>query len=201
VLSADTESVIVLAATGTEARPLRRRLRGHTGVTVVRTGVGLTAADHGAALISCGVAGGLDRGIGSGTLVVPDAVGTGDGVLHRCDSDLVRRLRAAAEACGVDPHPGPLLTLDHMVTGAERTHWAAQGYAAVDMESALMVGHSPRFAAVRVVLDTPDHELSPRWVHPLRALLAPSLWTEALWLARVAPRHCDVAACIVAAAF
>ncbi|MDQ2961169.1 MAG: hypothetical protein M3R48_09015, partial [Candidatus Dormibacteraeota bacterium] len=114
---------------------------------------------------------------------------------------LVRRLRAAAAAVGVQSHPGPLLTLDHLVTGAERTTWASRGYAAVDMESALMVAHSPRIAAVRVVLDTPSRELSPRWVHPWRALLAPSLWPEALWLARVTPRQCDLAASIVAAAF
>lgn len=194
--------VTVFAATAVEARPLRRRLGGIAGITVERTGIG-AGQRHGVAVavaISCGLAGGLDSRLPSGTVVIPDAVGDGGGELHACDPMLLQRLRVAAERCGVTAHPGPLLTVDHVVSGAERDHWARRGYAAVDMESALLVSLSRRFAALRVVLDTPSRELSPAWTRPRRAVLSPRLWGQALWLARAAPQRCDLAAAIVALA-
>ena len=50
------------------------------------------------------------------------------------------------------------------------------------MESAHLAGHGARLAVVRVVLDTPERELSPKWERPWRAVLDPRLVREALWL-------------------
>ena len=74
----------------------------------------------------------------------------------------------------------------------------ASGYAGVDMETGLL--DAPRIAAVRVILDTPQHELSPDWLRPARALRNPRNWPQALWLARDAPRCARRAAEVVAAA-
>jgi hypothetical protein len=71
------------------------------------------------------------------------------------------------------------------------------GYVGVDMETGLLPAGA---AAVRVILDTPQQELSADWSSPARALRNPLNWSQALWLARVAPRYARLAAAIVAAA-
>ncbi len=196
-------TVTAFAAMAVEARPLRRRLAGNAAVRVDRSGIGLSrrlGRDYGT-LISCGLAGGLDGGLPTGTVVIPAAVALEAGTMQPCDPVLVALLRGAALRCGTTPHPGPLVTVGHVVSGAERARWAGLGYAAVDMESALLHERGQHFAAVRVVLDTPVRELSPAWARPRRAMATPWLWGEALWLARVAPRLCDLVARIVAEAF
>lgn len=61
-------------------------------------------------------------------------------------------------------HTGPLTGSDHVVRGPERDALRATGAVAVDMESAatllsaLSAGSRP-VAAVRVVVDAPEHEL------------------------------------------
>jgi len=57
----------------------------------------------------------------------------------------------------------------------------------------------PRVAAVRVILDTPAHEISPAWVNPRRAAADPRNWREAAWLARWVPRYTKRAALVIAA--
>ena len=197
-----TGDLLVVAATGAEARPVRRRLRG-SGIDVHVAGMGLARwRNHpAAALVVCGLAGGLDARVASGTLVIPDAIARGDAEPVACDPGMVGALRAAAARLGLAPHPGPIVTVDHVVTGAERAAWAARGYAAADMESALVFEGGRRVAAVRVVLDSPSHEISPAWAHPARAATRPWLWGEAWWLARTAPRLCDLVAAVVAEAF
>jgi hypothetical protein len=195
--------IIAVAATGAEARPLRRRLEGNARVRVELGGIGLSrrpAVEHDIVL-SCGLAGALGADLPTGTVMIPDMVGLQrDGPL-RCDPEIAELLRAAALRCGVHPDAAPLVTVDHVVSGAERGVWLDRGYAAVDMESALLMGRARRFGAVRVVLDTPLRELSPAWARPRRAMASPWLWSEALWLARVGPGLCDLVARIVATAF
>ena len=83
-------------------------------------------------------------------------------------------------------------------TRREREAWASVGFAGVDMETGLI--DAPRIAAVRVVLDTPQRELSAEWVEPLRALRSPRNWPQLFWFARNAPRFARRAAQVVAAA-
>ncbi|HKF77579.1 MAG TPA: hypothetical protein VKF59_15675, partial [Candidatus Dormibacteraeota bacterium] len=67
-----------------------------------------------------------------------------------------------------------------------------------DMETGLVEGVP--VATVRVVLDTPDRELSPAWARPWTALWQPRAWTELPWLAREGPRCARLAAAVLAAA-
>ncbi|MGP4003786.1 phosphorylase family protein [Streptomyces sp. 8N706] len=162
---------------------------GATGpLTVLRTGMGPHAAERtvlrtlrddpvnrGAAVIATGFCAGLASGMHPGDLVVADEtrdaegriVCTGTGVLVEALAGLVR------DRPGCAIHSGPLTGSDHVVRGAERAELRAAGAIAVDMESAATLrsatrvprdggrgshGHRP-VAAVRVVVDAPEHEL------------------------------------------
>jgi nucleoside phosphorylase len=134
------------------------------GVTVLRTGMGPTAADravrealhdpelHGSAVLTTGFCAGLAPGMRPGDVVVAE-----DG--HESEA-----LAAALKAAGHTVHTGPLAESDHVVRGAERTALAATGAIAVDMESAAMrraalAEGARHIAAARVVVDTPEYEL------------------------------------------
>ncbi|MBV8197711.1 MAG: hypothetical protein JO263_06230 [Candidatus Eremiobacteraeota bacterium] len=188
-------SVTLLAATSIEARALRRAL---PRARIVTAGVAFTAMREalGDCVISCGVAGGLRSDLSTGAVLVPREIGLADGSRRRCDDRLVELLAEGARRLGVEPVFDPMLTADAIVTGEQRAHWAARGFAAVDMETGRIA--APRIAAVRVVLDTPQHELSPDWERPILALLKPWNWPQAFWLAREAPRAADLAARVAA---
>ncbi|MGW0737948.1 phosphorylase family protein [Streptomyces sp. NPDC002851] len=149
---------------------------GATGpVTVLRTGMGPRAAERavtralgdpalaGAAVIATGFCAGLAPGMHPGDLVVAEET-RGPGGATRCRSTglLVEELVRAVP--GRTVHTGPLTGSDHVVRGPERAELLAAGSIAVDMESAatldgaVRVGARP-VAAVRVVVDAPEHEL------------------------------------------
>jgi hypothetical protein len=190
-VSLDWRDVTFIAATPVESKALRRAL---PHARIVETGIALASLrdDLGEIVISYGLAGGLRTGLKTGALLIPRAVRRPHGELLTCDTELVDALAAGARALGIEPLFDPLLTSDHIVAGAERAQWAAQGYAAVDMETGCI--QAPRVAALRVVLDTPEREISTDWQRPLLALLKPSNWPQALWLAREAPRAANLAA-------
>jgi hypothetical protein len=106
----------------------------------------------------------------------------------------------ASRRLGYPTTTASLLSAEALVTHAGRAMWAARGFAAVDMETAVLAGRVPRIAAVRVMLDTPSQEISPAWERPGRAALDPRNWREGDWLARAAPRLSRRAALVVAAA-
>jgi nucleoside phosphorylase len=192
------DRITVVAATSLEARAVRRHCG---GVRVVESGVALShlRGEPYDTAISCGLAGGLRNDLPTGTVLVPQEVHAPDGSVVRCDPELVASLHAAAVRLGYAPIDAPLLTTESIATGVQRTRYAVLGYAGVDMETALIP--ATRLAAVRVILDTPLRELSPEWLHPVRAFLRPSNWPQAFWLAREAPRCATLAASIVGAAF
>lgn len=170
-------------------------------IRVVETGVALAQLGNvelGEIVISCGLAGGLRRDLPSGTVVIPRTIRRPNGEVFNCDVRLAHALERAARSLGIEPVLDALLTADRIVNGAARGEWAARGYAGVDMETGRVV--APRIAAVRVLLDTPQRELSTDWLRPRRAMLKPWNWPQALWLARVAPHAAQLAARIVAAA-
>jgi nucleoside phosphorylase len=160
---------------------------------------GLREGPYAGSVISVGLAGGLADDAEPGTVVVPDEVVRGE-VRVRCDERWAGRLAAAARALGYPLLRGPLLSSDVMVTGYDRGRWAGLGFAAVDMETGQLAERASHIAAVRVVLDAPGREISPRWRHPLIALLDPSCWGEAVWLARHAPPYARRAAAVLASA-
>ena len=127
--------------------PLRARL---AAASLLRGGAG--------ALVSWGTAGGLEPGLCSGSLVLPEGVVAPDLSVFESDGSwrerLSRRLRGRLEI-----HAAGLASCPNPVTGpAERIELRRRtGAAAVDMESAAVAAAARRagvpFLAVRVVAD------------------------------------------------
>ena len=196
--STETSPTIV-AATGLEAAAVRRAA---PRLHVVESGIALsrvTADAFGDAVVTCGLAGGLLDGAVTGSIIIPDAVSTPNGELVACDPLLSEALVIAARTLGHSPCRGSLLTSPKLVNGSARAVWAQRGYVAADMETGFV--RAPRIAAVRVVLDTPSHELAEAWLKPISVLARPWLWPQALWLFREAPRCARLASEVVALAF
>ncbi len=194
------DDVTVVAAMENEARPVRRLV---PGLRLVRGGIGLAELDGPpgtAVVLSVGLAGGLDPSLATATVVIPRQVAREDGAMVACDAAWSAALETASRRLGFPTVTLPLLSATALVTHEARTTWCARGFAAVDMESALLAAMVPRLAAVRIVLDTPEHEISPAWVNPRRAMVDPRNWREAAWLARWVPRCTRRAALVVAAA-
>ena len=192
-------SLTIVAATGLEAGAVRRAA---PGLHVVEGGIALSrvgADAYGDVVVTCGLAGGLREDIATGSIVIPDAVSTPGGETIACDRLLSDALAAAARKLGRTPHRGLLLTSSTLVTGSTRAHWAQRGYVAADMETGFL--RAARIAAVRVILDTPAHELDTAWLKPVTVLWRPWLWPQAMWLMREAPRCAHLASEVVALAF
>jgi nucleoside phosphorylase len=147
------------------------------------------AADQGSIVVVCGLAGALAPSLLPGTVLVPEWVGLADGRIMQCDPALVQALVAAARTLNFQPDTGPLLTAPSLVVGDESHAWFRRGFVAADMETGLLAGQNLRVATIRVVLDTPEHSISPDWLRPTRALLHASLWGEMFWMARMAPKY------------
>lgn len=195
----DPRDVTIAAATGLEAAAIRREC---PQLRVVECGIALAKSDAaplGDVIVSCGLAGGLTRSLPTGTVLIPREVERPTGERITCDTELQRVLAESAMRLGLEPVEAPMITSATIVRGSDRERLAARGYAGVDMESGLL--NASRIGVVRVILDTPVHELSAAWLHPGKALMNPANWLEALWLARTAPRCARRAAQVVWGAF
>jgi hypothetical protein len=93
-----------------------------------------------------------------------------------------------------------LLTAPVLVTGGRRKYWGDLGFVAADMETAFLPPEIADFAAIRVVLDTPEHSIGDEWTRGARAGLSPRLLREGAWLAAHAPRYALRAAQVTSAA-
>ncbi|MEZ3183159.1 1-hydroxy-2-methyl-2-butenyl 4-diphosphate reductase [Streptomyces pimonensis] len=169
--------LLIACALGIEQLALHRRERGASGgpVTVLRTGMGPTAAERcitrmladpdldRAAVLATGFCAGLAPGMHPGDLVVAEETRDPRGSVPCVGTELLAKELGRA-APGRTVHTGPLTGSDHVVRGHERSDLLATGAIAVDMESAatllsaVRVGERP-VAAVRVVVDAPEHEL------------------------------------------
>jgi hypothetical protein len=145
--------------------------------------------DQGSIVVVCGLAGALTPDLPPGSVLIPDQVGLADGRIMPCDPALVQALVTAACTLHFRPDTRPLLTAPSLIVGDDRHHWSRRGFVAAEMETGLLAGRNLRVATIRVVLDTPEHALSPDWLRPSRALLQPSLWRELFWLSHVAPLY------------
>lgn len=187
-------TVTIAAATTLEVRAIAAEVA--PGPTLLRTGIALSrAVPRSTVVISCGLAGGLSTGLLCGTVVVPRYVSRPEGPEIACDAELVAALTAAAQSLGYACSNEPLVTAPRVIVGSERARFAQRGFAAADMESALI--EVQRFACVRVLLDTPAHEIAPEWSEPLRAFLNPRAWRDLPFLAREGPRCARIAARVV----
>ena len=169
--------LLIACALGIEHLALRLGDRSGSGgpVTVLRTGMGPKAAERsvarvladpalaGAAVLATGFCAGLAPGMHPGDLVVAEETRDPRGSTPCVRTDLlVKELTRAVP--GRTVHTGPLTGSDHVVRGPERAELRSTGAIAVDMESAatllraVRAGERP-VAAVRVVVDAPEHEL------------------------------------------
>ncbi|OEJ24062.1 1-hydroxy-2-methyl-2-butenyl 4-diphosphate reductase [Streptomyces agglomeratus] len=170
--------LLIACALGIERFALRRghRKEAPGPVTVLRTGMGPMAAEAavtralraggpagGAAVIASGFCAGLAPGMHPGDLVVADETrGPGGSTVCTGVELLAEALSRAVP--GRTVHTGPLTGSDHVVRGHERAGLRATGAIAVDMESAATLWSARRagscpVAAVRVIVDAPEHEL------------------------------------------
>ncbi|MFF6994634.1 1-hydroxy-2-methyl-2-butenyl 4-diphosphate reductase [Streptomyces sp. NPDC008313] len=173
----DRAPLLIACALGIEHLALRSGGRGGAGgpVTVFRTGMGPRAAERSvtrllgdpvlreAAVLATGFCAGLAPGMHPGDLVVAEETRDPRGTTRCVGSGLLVK-ELSRSVPGRTVHTGPLTGSDHVVRGHERSDLRATGAIAVDMESAATLHSAVRagprpVAAVRVVVDAPEHEL------------------------------------------
>ena len=173
----DPAPLLIACALGIEHLALRSGdWTGADGpVTVLRTGMGPQSAERSltralatpalahAAVLATGFCAGLDPGMHPGDLVVAEETRDLLGTVPCVGTDLLVK-ELVRTVPGRTVHTGPLTGSDHVVRGQERSELLTTGAIAVDMESAATLrsaahtGTRP-VAAVRVVVDAPEHEL------------------------------------------
>ena len=167
-------ALMLCAPLGVEARALRRGLSDSgEHVQVTRTGYGPVRAAAAAERIAAsapamlaigGVGGGLTDDLRVGDVVVASEVTDGVTTVLCPSAPLVAgELRRA----GLRARTGPIVTVDRLVRGHERSQLAATGAVAVDMESAPLLAGAAGSPAivVRAISDTPAHSVfNPRIV-------------------------------------
>ncbi|MFD7749915.1 1-hydroxy-2-methyl-2-butenyl 4-diphosphate reductase [Streptomyces sp. NPDC059698] len=167
--------LLVACALGIEQAALRSGRSTPGTLRVLRTGMGPRAAEAAvaralgpdgvpeAAVMASGFCAGLAPGMHPGDLVVAEETRDADGTTP-CTGTGVLVAALSRAFPGRRVHTGPLTGSDHVVRGPERAALRSGGAIAVDMESAATLRtalcHGPRpVAAVRVVVDAPEHEL------------------------------------------
>jgi len=174
----------IVAALAAETRPFGRPVpTGErpaalaNGTLLLVCGIGQAAAGHGArrlvaagvrALLSWGMAGGLDPALAAGTLLLPREVASPEGELLPTAADWHQRLSDALAAS----HPvccGTLLTCREAIGSAadKASAFRQTAAAAVDMESfavaQVAASHRLPFLAVRAIVDTATDDV-PRTI-------------------------------------
>jgi nucleoside phosphorylase len=159
-------------------------------------------ADGATALVSWGIAGGLEPELTPGTVVIPTRIACGDKYLP---TDAVWSARLAERLqVELKVHRGDLLAAEHVLDTPRTKARAAleSGCVAVDMESGAVVAVAVEaglpVAVVRVIADGVTDTLPPNiadWVTAdgrrrigpvLNAIVTPSRWRD---IARLARRH------------
>lgn len=203
VVALATERACLAKATGDDCAATLLLEQSGPG-PVNAAGAARAAAGSGAAaLLSFGLAGGLDPGLEPGTVVIPKRIILATGDTLETDSAWRHRI-AAALGPGLASDQGALLSVDAPLDTPARKAAAAEttGAVAVDMESgaiaAVAAAAGLPTVAVRVVADGAADSLPPgveRWIDdsgrrraaPIAsAALRPSQWSV---LARLARRH------------
>ncbi|WP_329377140.1 1-hydroxy-2-methyl-2-butenyl 4-diphosphate reductase [Streptomyces sp. NBC_01351] len=170
------DPLLVACALRIEQAALRSAGRGAPqAYGLLRTGMGPRAAERAvgralerpgmerAAVLATGFCAGLVPGMHPGDLVVAEETRDPSGAVTCTGTALLAEALARA-APGRTVHTGALTGSDHVVRGQERAQLRATGAIAVDMESASTLWTATRgggrpVAAVRVIVDAPEHEL------------------------------------------
>ena len=172
----------IVAALAIELRPLGGAMTRPSpvatpteGPLIIASGMGRAAAAAGArrlvkagagALMSWGLAGGLDPALAAGTIVLPSEVVAPDGTVFATTSAwrerLLRAIAASQAVCG-----GRLLTCRELIgSPAEKASaWRRMSAVAVDMESLAIAEIAAEnrlpFLAIRAIVDTAADALPP----------------------------------------
>jgi 4-hydroxy-3-methylbut-2-enyl diphosphate reductase len=166
--------VLIVSPLGVEALAVRSAA---PGLRVRTTGMGPRKAmsavpallqDPASALVIVGFGGGLPLDSRLCEVVVADEVvaigadGVPEGERIACAG--AARLREGLASYGLSCRGGTVASVHEIITGPARTRMLASGAVAVDMESAWVAQAACRrpFAVVRVLLDTPEHDLRQR---------------------------------------
>jgi 4-hydroxy-3-methylbut-2-enyl diphosphate reductase len=125
---------------------------------------GELAANAGRAMLVLGFCGGLDAGSVPGEVIVAEDVYAAGDEGHgeeRVSCDLSAELVGRLTGLGLKVRTGSVVCVSRLALGERRAQLHAGGAIAVDMESVwLAAGAAGRpFGVVRVVLDSPEHEL------------------------------------------
>ena len=163
-----------------------RWFRAPAGVSVVRTPMGERAARgleswsdrHGlpAVLVSTGFAGGVNKDLATGDLVLAETVRIGDEEI-RVDARWVDRVRTALSRQGLPVTVGTFASVGAVASAQTKRRSAEAGAVALDMESGPLAEWARRrevpFLALRVVLDPAGMEIpfdgeTPVWRSVLR---------------------------------
>lgn len=143
------------------------------GARVRKTGMGpekshvaarALQGEPGAALMVLGFCGGLDERSRPGEVIVADEVLAASDEGHapeRIACAGAERLATALARVGLPVRIGPVVCVARLALGERRAELLAGGALAVDMESVWLAAgaHGRPFGVVRVVLDSPSHEL------------------------------------------
>ena len=207
--AAAAANVAVIVALGIERAAFGTRVDRDPAVGILQSGPGAeraaraatTALASGASgLVSFGLAGGLRAGLAPGAVLLPRRVRSA-AAAFAVDSAWHAALANAARGAGFAPSFEDLLSVAAaLTTPAEKAAAAANGAAAVDMESAAIAAVAARagarFVAVRVIVDGASDSLPAdveHWVDErgerrlgpaLAAVLRPARWRELWVLAR-----------------
>jgi 4-hydroxy-3-methylbut-2-enyl diphosphate reductase len=129
-----------------------------------KAAAGELAAQAGGAMLVLGFCGGLDASSVPGEVIVAEEVYAASDEGHaeeRVRCDLTQELLQRLTGLGMKVRTGHVVCVSKLALGERRAQLHAGGAIAVDMESVwLAAGTGERpFGVVRVVLDSPEHEL------------------------------------------
>lgn len=170
----DLNALLVAAPLLVEALAIRSaapRLRVRTtgmGPARARAAVPALGAEKADVLVVLGFGGGLGADSRLCEVVVADRVFEVDEQGRPCgeaiDCPRAELLARAVGDCGLAARCGPVASVSEIVTGQARERMLACGAVAVDMESAWLAraAQGRPFAVLRVLSDTPEHELAQR---------------------------------------
>jgi 4-hydroxy-3-methylbut-2-enyl diphosphate reductase len=134
------------------------------GPARAKAAAGTLGRDRAGRLLVVGFCGGLDAESRPGEVIIPEQVYAAGDDGHTAEParcDLAGELVSHLAGRGMKLRSGPIVCVSKIATGERRAQLLHGGAIAVDMESVwLAAGARARpFGVVRVVLDSPSHEL------------------------------------------
>jgi 4-hydroxy-3-methylbut-2-enyl diphosphate reductase len=161
VLAAPLRIEAALISSAARGAPVRKTGMGPRRARAAAGGLGRETA---AGVLVVGFCGGLDEESVPGEVIIPDQVYPADDEGHveePVQCDLAPALVSRLAGRGMKLRTGQIVCVSKVAVGERRAQLLAGGAIGVDMESVwLAAGAAGRpFGVVRVVLDSPSHEL------------------------------------------